>query len=941
MQRLYVGGLSHTVTQKDLKDRFGKFGDVEDVELRIRRDTEGVPYKTFGYININISDANLKRYWLKSDRLQQNWILNVHLLKTRGQKMLELPERSRRGELHHESCSARNRSTRARGIIHYKNCSLWNAPGSVNWVVSKFGRVLPILQLSQQKGIKVRPMKYDPSKYSHNIRRLDQSGLEPATPVTGLTWELQGGDSDISRKRRGEFPPFQAPKRSCTDDVKVNDRGRAKTRPNPPTADVADPVEDEDDFEVVGLDHVVKSARSCLLENDDEDEESSSSSSDSDYEAMFSNVPLMKISLADLQKLTEESQRPSEAAAPGSLSPPSEEESPLQVERRVPKKGTTPEQILASILEDFRRDELKEKRMTKKTCTEMTLPPFRGTRALREEEGGREEGNKIQKLDSDAPQLDQRTMGETVGVQRNGETEKNAESSEEDEEDDASGALKPLPDKNEDNIVLAQEPDKDAEKVAPPAHHSKASSSEEEEDEEEEHEEEDEDDEDDSEEEEDNEEEEDDEEDDSEEEGEERDGEGNRAPVQMFKEDEEQQRKDNMRRLAAIQQRQKVTEEHKKVIQSALAKLDSSAPGAGKHIIFDSDEEDHGKNSAASKKTLLEDSQSEDETPATGHNNLFEGMEDEDSDDDTRFNIRPQFEGEAGHKLMELQSRFRTDERFRMDSRFLEDDEDKEEEKEKNGATTAGDETLEEEKKKNLSILQSVLGSSQQSCTSTAGKAKTFRDVSALHYDPTREEHATLETRTTANKDSKSARRKKREEAEKLPEVSKEIYYDVSCDLKAVFGQKKDGTPEEEEKMNWDQKVEAEEEKLPESLHPADPSVAPEESTGFQFSFFGDDAETGGPLRGEEEEEEEVPKDDGEQISTVEQSKEKTAAAQGEMFFFVQDDSRLTEGPRMFCCSSHLEEQKEQWEERRSALRMEYRKKHKEAKRKLRLSKKS
>lgn len=67
------------------------------------------------------------------------------------------------------------------------------------------------------------------------------------------------------------------------------------------------------------------------------------------------------------------------------------------------------------------------------------------------------------------------------------------------------------------------------------------------------------------------------------------------------------------------------------------------------------------------------------------------------------------------------------------------------------------------------------------------------------------------------------------------------------------------------------------------------------------------------------------------------------------MFFFVQDDSRLTgkknipqapcglrsghsvvikpffrqaEGPRLFCCSPHLEEQKEQWEERRSALRM-------------------
>uniref|UniRef100_A0A3Q1FJD3 Nucleolar protein 8 n=1 Tax=Acanthochromis polyacanthus TaxID=80966 RepID=A0A3Q1FJD3_9TELE len=61
MRRLYVGGLSHTVTQKDLKDRFGKFGDVEDVELRTRKDEDGVPYKTFGYVNINISDADLKK----------------------------------------------------------------------------------------------------------------------------------------------------------------------------------------------------------------------------------------------------------------------------------------------------------------------------------------------------------------------------------------------------------------------------------------------------------------------------------------------------------------------------------------------------------------------------------------------------------------------------------------------------------------------------------------------------------------------------------------------------------------------------------------------------------------------------------------------------------------------------------------------------------------
>lgn len=94
-----------------------------------------------------------------------------------------------------------------------------------DWVVSKFGRVLPVLQLRCQKGSRVRSMKYDPSKYSHNIRRLDRSTEDRPTPVTQLTWELQGGDDDISKKRRGEFPPFEPsrPKKSRTDIVNGQD----------------------------------------------------------------------------------------------------------------------------------------------------------------------------------------------------------------------------------------------------------------------------------------------------------------------------------------------------------------------------------------------------------------------------------------------------------------------------------------------------------------------------------------------------------------------------------------------------------------------------------------------------------------------------------------------------------------------------------------------
>ena len=60
-------------------------------------------------------------------------------------------------------------------------------------------------------------MKYDPSKHSHNIKRLE---AEPdTTSVAQLTWEVPGGDDDISKKRRGEFPPTQPwrPKRTRTE----------------------------------------------------------------------------------------------------------------------------------------------------------------------------------------------------------------------------------------------------------------------------------------------------------------------------------------------------------------------------------------------------------------------------------------------------------------------------------------------------------------------------------------------------------------------------------------------------------------------------------------------------------------------------------------------------------------------------------------------------
>ncbi|XP_010776220.1 nucleolar protein 8-like [Notothenia coriiceps] len=781
MQRLYVGGLSHTITQKDLKDRFGKFGQVEDVELRTRKDDEGVPYKTFSYININITDADLKKCMTVLNK--SKWKGGTLQIETAKESFLHRLAEERQTAEQQRLLPPAAEDQKQKMLDSLSKAGVENftmkaavpgteVPGHEDWVVSKFGRVLPVLQLKCQKGSRARTLKYDPSKYSHNIRKLDrpsadQSASDLPTPVSQLTWELQGGDDDISKKRRGEFPAYEPPKRkmSRTDAVnslKAEGKPRLKQSVDsaalteapqvtnghkPPSTvrpaqmkgpsltlsdiDSDDEIhrivavqssshnalqqeEDEDKLEVVGLDYLVTPGRarqqqkggdeeendydsadtdellasrkppprssspppqerptltagnisgsntdrkrktkkkskaeegdstdaeepstqkrrdagklssqkqsnkmkvlpvvkpsSSESESDDEEEEeeeeeeedceSADSSSDSDYEAMFSNVTRLEISLADLQKLAEEFQDTSETTTPSSLSVSEQETKP-------PKKGTTPEEILAALMEDDSSEEEeqqpKKKKKRKADPTTQLLPAFKGTKALNEgsetEEEG--EGTELKKLKMDHKATSSKMNGQKHTETESSEDEEDEEekpkkkeevvknmtekaesvsssSSDEEEQEEQENKGKVFKtmakkaqkesssssdeDEEEEEVPKANQtvltskaaaasssssseeededeilPAKDAGKAAPPpAPHSESSSSEEEEEEE------------------------------------------KQAPLRVplgAKEEEERQRKANIRRLAAVQQRQKETEENKKLIQGALANL--------------------------------------------------------------------------------------------------------------------------------------------------------------------------------------------------------------------------------------------------------------------------------------------------------------------------------------------------------------------------------
>ncbi|KAM9271927.1 nucleolar protein 8 [Cariama cristata] len=417
----------------------------------------------------------------------------------------------------------------------------------------------------------------------------------------------------------------------------------------------------------------------------------------------------------------------------------------------------------------------------------------------------------------------------------------------------------------------------------------------------------------------------------------------------------QKQLEDNQRRLAALEERQKERELQKKFIQGALSNLDSQPAGKHKHIIFNSDVESEAEVDEMLKKDAsLGNMHEEDESPPKTSGRLFESSEDEQDDtDNERFKIKPQFEGKAGEKLLKLQSQFGTDERFRMDARFLESD--SEEGANTNISKADEEEELAAEKKKNLQILGSLLNINLEHLkpTKTATNAKKFKDINALRYDPTRQDHAVFERKPTATEKESKAKRKKREESEKLPEVSKEMYYDIAVDLKELFGSSKNKS-EKNAEIPWD-KDDAEDSTPPDHLGPNVRSNVAQESSGFTFSFFGDMEESGikeepyifetiKPVKVTWQEDPRFQDsssegDDEPEASESETDKEmffslpRTESAR--FFFFSEDDERLREGPKLFCRSVDLSGEKDGWEDRRRLLLEECRKKHKDARRKV------
>ncbi|KOB75649.1 50kDa lectin [Operophtera brumata] len=212
---------------------------------------------------------------------------------------------------------------------------------------------------------------------------------------------------------------------------------------------------------------------------------------------------------------------------------------------------------------------------------------------------------------------------------------------------------------------------------------------------------------------------------------------------------------------------------------------------------------DGGDDKVQNKKIVFSDN--EDDTPqSTGNakqkqkkNTKSKGIlfDDEDSGDDVDFAIKEQFEGKKGQKVLDLQSRYKSDKRFTLDERFVEAENSEEEQGE---AVENVELEQKDEKNKQLDILQDVLGITLKRRVLLDDNTRNKPKLGMLRFDPSQPEHARFLAPVEPKKQEPNKKGKKKLLAEKSeehrpeevrPEVSKEQFYKVSDTLKEAIAQ--------------------------------------------------------------------------------------------------------------------------------------------------------
>jgi len=207
--------------------------------------------------------------------------------------------------------------------------------------------------------------------------------------------------------------------------------------------------------------------------------------------------------------------------------------------------------------------------------------------------------------------------------------------------------------------------------------------------------------------------------------------------------------KSNNLRVNALEQREKEREKRNKAVQDALQSKNGEKRKIN-HLTFESSDEEEQQEVKRQKTDNL----------------LGFGSDDDGEADDFTLKVRPQFEGKKGAKLMMMQEKVGyNNERFQFTEDFLDDEEDSDESEDGDGDSKEVGGDVEKVKKK---------------------KSVKFQDANQTRYDPADKK---FKQEKVAKKPKKVKKVKPLSE-QAAPEVDKSRYFQANQDaLKEAFGQ--------------------------------------------------------------------------------------------------------------------------------------------------------
>ncbi|KAG1174674.1 hypothetical protein G6F70_004666 [Rhizopus microsporus] len=248
---------------------------------------------------------------------------------------------------------------------------------------------------------------------------------------------------------------------------------------------------------------------------------------------------------------------------------------------------------------------------------------------------------------------------------------------------------------------------------------------------------------------------------------------------------------DDEKRRAAIEKRAEEQRAKKELISKSLAgEIDDS-----NHITFETEED-------SLQQASENDENQQKKTEADDRKWLFDSSEDEDDDEEINIQINPVLEGEEGRKRLELQSRFKGDERFKLGEDFI----DEEEAETKADIGDSISQELSTEKNQAMDVLRFMFGEDK---IVTKAPAASNIWTNAARFDPDAEDsykYLTTNKTEDTSKDNESDHDTEMEKAKEdeqsdddffdkpnqpqsiAPEVSTEKHFEVNTNLKPLFG---------------------------------------------------------------------------------------------------------------------------------------------------------